>query len=146
MCSQKQQRRFTRLSLILFSLTLLTVCSGSGESSPTEPPVPPPGVTGSSIKLFVAKGPAQGAQCSLFDAVIDAQIAGPTTTNNGTASFTGVTASGLVYVVCSGGQYIDEATGKSVDATGLTLRAVATLPGLGTLQLGVTPLTDMVVR
>lgn len=98
--------------------------------------------TGSGQVNFVL-GPVSGASCNLFNNS-GALLAGPTSTQTGTAVFNAFPASvGMGLLVCSGGNYTDEATGVNLVAP--PMRSYVSL-GANPLRATVTPLTEMAVR
>ena len=100
------------------------------------------GTTGSGQVNFVL-GPVSGASCNLFNNS-GTLLAGPTSTQTGTAVFNAFPASvGLGLLVCSGGNYTDEATGVNLVAP--QMRSYVSL-GANPLRATVTPLTEMAVR
>jgi hypothetical protein len=96
------------------------------------------------VNAYVAKGPITGSECRLFRADNNTQLAAAGETVEGFVDFGNVAFSGVGYVECTGGSYMDEATAGTVDASGLTLRSAKRFAG-GTTFI-VTPLTEIAAR
>ena len=136
------QRRWRLLAIGFCSLALIS-CGGGGGGANEDGggvPQPDPGV---SISVTFVKGFVSGAACTLFEigagGGLGAEIANATTAN-GQADFGGdIAYEGNALVSCSGGNYIDEATGSSFTAP--QMRAVVTINGDATFV--VSPLTEI---
>ena len=129
MCKDKLKKALRPLLVVALAGSL-AACGSSGNSSV------------STITAYVAKGPVNGASCTLHMATNHEQVAGPASSTNGVVEFGDIVESGLMYVLCTGGTYTDEATGAV--ATAGALRAVKNVQG--DTEFIVTPVTEMAVR
>lgn len=98
----------------------------------------------STVETYYVKGPVSGAS-ALLKNTEGTTVAGPVITVDGHATFTNVSYVGPVYVVFSGGSYIDEATGIKVTlARSFIIRSgLIDNSGSGPHQLTGSPITEM---
>lgn len=124
--------RLTASTAVGLSL-LLTGCGGSSSSDTT-------GVAG-GLQVHYGLAPVDGGVCTLTGPG-GQTLAGPVKTQSGRASF-GVlsSATGLGMVSCTGGSYLDTATGASSPSVKLR-----TYVNLNSSSVAVTPLTEIAVR
>jgi len=125
--------------LVLITLTIAG-CGGGGGSPEPE--------TTSTISVFLTKAPISDAICNLHG-IADQVIAGPVSSNAGRIQFTGISYNGDVYTQCSGGSYVDEATGSTVQlAAQHIMRSVTNAIGGSSTTVSqiVTPLTEIAHR
>lgn len=98
-----------------------------------------------SINTTFVHGMVDGGDCSLYpvtEAGVKGEVLSSGTTSNGMASFSGIEYQGLGLIECSGGSYVDEATGSSMTAP-LT-RALVEIDGDASFV--VSPLTELAVQ
>ena len=130
----KNPSRFLNASLIA-GMLVLSGCSG-GDINVT-------GGASSPLNTYFVLGNVEDGQCTLNDAS-GKKIAGPVATVAGKTRFEAVpNVSGLGQIVCEGGTYADEATGKKLTAP--KLRALVSLDGKA-VNVIVTPLTEIAVK
>lgn len=120
---------------------MLTACGGGSGGSDTSDPSP-----STSFATTFSKGPVSGASCSVYQltsgAPLSAVLASATTDSTGVANFTDAPLEGPALVECSGGSYIDEATGAALEPS--MMRAV--FDTQVTTTPAVTPLTEIAVQ
>jgi hypothetical protein len=98
---------------------------------------------GSGFEVSFVLGLVDAGQCTLNDAN-GLKIAGPVVTTAGKARFGAMSVvTGMGQVVCEGGNYLDEASGKTLTAP--KLRAMVDLSA-SNVNVSVTPLTEVAVR
>ena len=118
-------RIFRGLIISIFALALAACGSGAG-----------------SISAYVT---VSGASCVLRDAVGNTIVSG--TSNNSQISFAALplnTQPSWMSVACSGGSYLDDATGNKITLpSDAVQRAALYYSGLGTVDVTVTPLTEI---
>jgi hypothetical protein len=125
------EMRVLRYALGGVVLATLASCGGSASSSTA------------SVSGFVSKGPITGAVCTLFNAANQAVTTANTL--NGAVSFSGQLPAGAYTSSCSGGTYVDEATGQTVTNT-TVLRSGVVVGTSGISAMTVSPLTELVFR
>ncbi len=133
----------------LYTLPLLVSLAACGGGSSGGGATVPPVSGESSINLTATftKGLVNGGQCSLFSVsqagvLSTSAIATVTTNSSGIANFTNVVISGSALIECSGGTYIDEATGET--RVPPNLRAVIDTDT--NIAPVISPLTEIAVR
>jgi len=136
-----------RNSCVLVLLIALTACGGGGgggNAPETTTDSDSINTTSTTINVVYSKGPVDGATAILLDANGNT-VAGPVTTVDGQATFSNVSYSGLIYAQFSGGSYVDEATGATVNlpASFHMRSGVINNTGTSTLQLTASPLTEI---
>lgn len=122
-------RSFTPIALaalIASAVIGLSACGGSDDPAATE----------TKLSGSIIKGPVKGSKVTIFTAD-GKELTSTTTNDDGTYSVT-VAYNGDVVIEAKGGDYTDEATGKSTKLG--QLKAIAALKG-GTQTMVVTPLT-----
>ncbi len=135
------------LSLLIVTMVSLTGCGGGGGG--TTSATPGAGTAGSTILEGVAsKGPVANGTASVY-AITNGQKGSLLTTASTGAdgSFTANLGSysGPVMVEVTGGSYMDEATGNTVQMGSLVLRT-ALDNAAGNVTVAVTPLTEAAVQ
>ena len=135
-----------RLSTFLTLSLLISSCGGGGGGGGGDEEE----AAKSTVSGFYTKGPVTGAVCHLFDTSHN-HIAGPSISEEGVITFNDVTYSGDVYTQCSGGAYLDEATGTTIElSNSSSMRSVTTAIAPSTSETtftqAVTPLTELVFR
>ena len=143
-----------RLSAVLLSVALVAACdSGTGQNTPAV--VSPTEATVVAVGGSVTKGKVANATIKVYAVGADGQktgnpIATTTTDENGDYSFQLTNFSGVYVVEATGGTYIDEATGVSMQIPdNAPLRAVSSVDassGTAKVTATVTPLTEVAVR
>lgn len=119
-------------ALIATTALLLPGCgSGSGSSSAIQTPV-----TG-----YASKAPLTGATCNLYNSA-NQVVGSVATSSTGAIDFGTTTSSGALYAQCTGGTYLDEATGLSVTNTQTLSGSVILVAGTPA-KLVITPLTQL---
>lgn len=120
----------------LAALILTTLISGCGDKDGSAPKE-------GKVNFFLAS--VDGGTCTLHDPHNNmSQFAGPVTTSEGVGIFEDIDpSSGLTLVECSGGTYVDEATGESM--TPGILRSYINITS-AEFTATVTPLTEIATR
>jgi Protein of unknown function (DUF1566)/Bacterial Ig-like domain (group 2) len=115
------------------SLALALVACGPGTSTVDT-------TVYTAVSGYVSKAPLTGATCRLYNSAN--QVVGTVATStNGVVDFGTTAASGALYVQCTGGTYLDEATGQTVTSSSLSSGIVVTA---GTAaKMIITPLTQL---
>ncbi len=152
---QKSKWKVFALLIIALAVTSLTACGGGGGGGSS-----PSSSTGSTsggsntptistiISGVASKGPIAGGNVSIY-AITNGQmgnlLASTTTGQDGsfTANMGSYTSAMLVQV--TGGSYMDEATGKTVQMGSMVLRT-ALSNAAGNVTVAVTPLTETAVQ
>jgi hypothetical protein len=137
--TQKRRNETTKYKS-LAALMLTTLISSCGDNDSTSPETK---VKESKVNFMLAS--VEGGACSLHDPYSNmTTLAGPVTTNEGVGIFEDIDPStGLTLVECSGGTYVDEATGETM--TPGILRAYINITS-SEFTATVTPLTEIAVR
>ena len=114
----------------------LSACEGGGGGDDGSA-----GEQNTTVQLGAFSAPTAGAQCVLSDSGGNA-LGQAQTGADGTVTLTLEPPSGLLTLTCTGGQYIDEATGDTIgdDESAPTLHAAVQYSG-GNLTLIATPLS-----
>ncbi len=99
---------------------------------------------GEPVTAYVVKGPVTGAQCKLHRADNHSVLAGPVASKQGHVDFGASSHQGLAYVVCQGGTYIDEISGREFDLGKSELRAAQAISGPA--HFVVSPVTEIAVK
>ena len=134
----------------VFSVGFITIVAtgGGGDSSPTSSTGDGDTITGLMISGLASKGLISGGTVNVYEVNDDGQkgdLLGSTTTDSaGAYSLDIGDYDGPVLVEVTGGTYIDEATGETMDLDG-TLRAALSSVS-GDVDVAVTPLTEIAVR
>ena len=100
-------------------------------------------LNGVSVVLGAYSAPTSGAACTLYNpaGVAIANGSGVTGTDGSVTLSNVVLPTGLIYSVCTGGNYIDEATGINTPAP--SIRAATIYTGSGNLMLVSSPLSEI---
>lgn len=141
-------RRLLQLFIITLICLQLISCGGGGESPTPEATSTVSPETTNTVSVFLTKAPINGATCNLHD-TNDQVVAGPVISNAGVIQFTAVSYTGDAYTQCSGGSYVDEATGSAVQlAAQHIMRSVTNTIGGSSITVNqiVTPLTEIAHR
>lgn len=130
--SRSKTIKYSSLSALVLT-TLLSGCGGSDSTPPKE----------GKVNFILAS--VEGGSCSLHDPYNNmTKIAGPVTTTEGVGIFEDIDpTTGLTLVECSGGTYVDEATGETM--TPGTLRSYIDIT-TSEFTATVTPLTEIAAR
>ena len=139
--------RLLKVGTVSAFMTLLFACGGSQQApqalqaSPSQPSLPSQQTAQSQINFVL--GPVDGGICGVFNAA-GTKLATSAKTVAGAVSLDKVaTGSGMVQVSCEGGTYLDEASGKTLNAP--RLRAyVDSADSLSSIV--VTPVTEIASR
>lgn len=129
-------------------LLILSACGGGGGSDDGGSGASPTPEETSTVSVFLTKAPVNGATCNLHD-TNDQVVAGPVNSTAGVIEFAAVSYTGDVYTQCSGGSYVDEATGSTVQLAAQHIMRSVTNPIGGsssTVNQIVTPLTEIAHR
>lgn len=134
-----RRKMFAKSVKLIALLSLGSFISGCNDSD-EEPIVIPPQAT---VNFVLA--PVEGGSCSVLDPGANmAVLAGPVVTSQGRGVFEDVPANaGLVVLECSGGSYVDEATGDTM--TPGSLRAYVNVTS-SEFTATVSPLTEITAR
>lgn len=135
---------------LVLSLAVFTMfgCGGGGTGGGTPAPIT------STVTGTAAKGPILGGTVTIFAILNGAQASTPlatipaavtTSTTDGTYTAT-VSYTGPALVVITGGSYIDEATGQTVNLAGQPPLRAALANVTGTVTANVTPFTEIAVK
>jgi len=137
--------------LALTVVLMLGACSGNSSSPPTVAPPPPPPPAGVIVSGAVVDGPVSGATISAF-AVSAAGVVGTTAIATATTSTTGTYSltlpagtTGAVELVSTGGTFVDDVTGLTVNAPMLDT-LIPNVSGSTPITIQITPLTTMATQ
>ena len=140
-------KSLARFNLALLAVALLSACA-EGENKALlsiDQQIKEVGeITQTAVGVLVAKGRVSGSECTLYDGG-GAKLGSTTTKVDGTATFgsyAGIDKGALLYVICSGGVYEDEATGQPTQASWSQIRGGGVYSGTQ-MQVVVTPLTEI---
>ncbi|MBF0220366.1 MAG: SUMF1/EgtB/PvdO family nonheme iron enzyme [Gammaproteobacteria bacterium] len=130
--------------LLALFVPLLASCSDSNQNNATTTQQL---VKNGAITLFYSKGPVEGASCQLFrsDATAISEVV---RSAQGVVRFPETDYNGVIYAQCSGGSFIDEATGTTVtlDNTFTTRSLTVNAATVNDSALAVTPYTEVSFR
>ncbi|HEX9135764.1 MAG TPA: hypothetical protein VF905_02315 [Nitrospirota bacterium] len=149
MRKHKKHKVMLALTLLIGSQLLLFGCGGGGSGVTT--PMGNSGNTGANgmISGTAVKGPVSGATVTAFavnNGTMGMKLASGTTDSQGNFNISIGDYAGPIMVEMSGGTYVDEATGATVNmASGAVMTAVMTSVPAGMTVTGIqiTPLTSM---
>jgi len=109
----------------------VTACTGDLPSS-----------SGITVNGFYSDAPVDNATCTLYK-TNGVSIAQPSVSNRGQVQFNDLIHTGAAYMECVGGNYVDDATGNTIDLTNVTMRSVSNITDTVDNSIVVTPLTEI---
>jgi DNA-binding beta-propeller fold protein YncE len=137
---------------LLLAMTLGVAACSSGGSSPSPAPVTPPPAAGIALSGAVVDGPVAGATISAY-AVSAAGVVGTTALATATTSSSGsysltlpAGTTGAVLVKSTGGTFVDDVSGKTLNAPTLEALIPNIAAGATAVTAQLTPLTTIAAQ
>ncbi|MEM7219493.1 MAG: hypothetical protein AAF515_14090 [Pseudomonadota bacterium] len=101
-----------------------------------------------ALQATLTKGPIDGAEC-VVRTLAGVEV-GRGVSADGQLSIEAIPRDDVLVVTCTGGAYVDEVSGQSVDAADLTLRALIApasgAPEVAAARIAITPFSELAVR